>query len=65
MMVSGKGFEKLTIGYIRQLIQFLKPVIARSNAYNYSIEEQLAAFLTIPGPTDFVVQAAKSPDPNS
>lgn len=43
--------------------QFFKPGIAWGEAYDYSIEEQLTVFLVVAGLTDFVVQAAKSPDP--
>lgn len=43
--------------------QFFKPGIAWGNTYDYSISEQLAIFLVVAGLTDFVVQAAKSPDP--
>jgi hypothetical protein len=43
--------------------QFLKTGVAWGNAYDYSIEEQLAVFLTVTGLADYVVQATKSPDP--
>ncbi|MEM4988795.1 hypothetical protein V8G57_15485 [Collimonas sp. H4R21] len=43
--------------------QFFKPGVAWGNAYDYPIEEQLALFLAVAGLTDFVVQAAKAPDP--
>lgn len=42
---------------------FFKSGLAWGKAYDYSIEEQIAVFLMIAGLSDYVIQAAKSPDP--